>query len=160
MIAILLHWSLATPLTLGGTTGKEMRNISGPEVIQVFTPVSAELKGNASMLPSNATATRWRQCNYPIVVSCNFFHYLISLSVLYQFCLMNARCHNDQGDPARHSFKFRPDSAGHFVWCPHLGPFGMFRTSWRIRNDILLSGFVEEGTHLKWIVFRHGKRND
>ena len=72
MIAILLHWSLATPLTLGGTTGKEMRNISGPEVIQVSTPVSVELKGNALMLPSNATVTPWRQYNYPIVVSCNF----------------------------------------------------------------------------------------
>ena len=72
MIATLPHWSLVTPLTLGGTTGKEMRNISGPEVIQVSTPVSAELKGNASMLPSNATVTPWRQCNYPIVVSCNF----------------------------------------------------------------------------------------
>ena len=47
--------------TVGGTTETEMRNISGPEVIRVSTPVSAESKGNASMLSSNATAIQLHQ---------------------------------------------------------------------------------------------------
>jgi hypothetical protein len=46
-----------------------MRNISGPEATPVPIPVSATLTGNARILPSNATATPWRQCNYLIVVS-------------------------------------------------------------------------------------------
>jgi hypothetical protein len=63
MIATSPHWSSVTPLTRGGTTKTEIRNISGPEVIRVFTFVNAELTDNALMPPSNAIVTPWRQCN-------------------------------------------------------------------------------------------------
>jgi hypothetical protein len=63
MIATSPHWSSVTPLTPGGTTKTEIRNISGPEVIRVFIFVSAGLTENALMPPSNAIVTPWRQCN-------------------------------------------------------------------------------------------------
>jgi hypothetical protein len=43
----------------GGTTGMEMRNISGPEITTLeFTPVSAEPAEIASTPTPNATAMR------------------------------------------------------------------------------------------------------
>jgi|688.fasta_scaffold917497_1 hypothetical protein len=49
--------------TVGGMIEMETNNISGPEVIQVPTPVSAELMAIASILLSNATATQlFRYC--------------------------------------------------------------------------------------------------
>ena len=59
----MLHSRRMESRTVGGMIEMETNNISGPEVIQVPTPVSAELMAIASILSSNATATQlFRYC--------------------------------------------------------------------------------------------------
>ena len=62
-IAIMLHSRRMESRIVGGMIEMETNNISGPEVIQVPTPVSAELMAIVSIPLSNATATQlFRYC--------------------------------------------------------------------------------------------------
>jgi hypothetical protein len=57
--------------TVGGMTEMEIHNISGPETIRAFTPVSAESIENASILTSNAIVMQLLHISYMTKVSLN-----------------------------------------------------------------------------------------
>ena len=61
-----LHWNLTGSPTVGGMTMKEMRNFSGPEVIQVSTPASAVSTAIVSIQTPNATADKSDKYFHPI----------------------------------------------------------------------------------------------